>query len=517
MALRLRGLEVCLVVILLATVGGIQAEAEKGEGEEYVITLDHSNFSQVVSKLDFILVEFYAPWCGFCKKLAPEYEKAAATLSKHDPPITLAKVDLTIDENKEHFKPLFEIRGYPTLKFLRNGGKLVQDYKNPPQTADDIVQHVKKQLGPASVEIKSVDDAAKVIDEKKVFIAGVFPKFAGEEYENFIKLAEKLRSDYEFGHTLDAKVLPRGDSSVEGPIVRLLKPFDELFADTKNFELAALEKFIEEEDVPSVIPFNMDPSNTYLRKAFSGETTKVMMILDLKSQNAASLKSRFNDVAVLLKGDNKYFILGDLEAGKDLFKHYKIDESHAPLIFIHKSEAQKYLKTNVEPDQVAPWFKKFMDGKLEPFMRSQPIPEENNEPVKVVVLHSLQDMVFNSEKEVFLEFYAPWCGHCKKLAPILDEVAISYQNDPNIMIAKFDASANDVPSDSFNVQGFPTMFFITKNKEIVQYNGGRSKEDIIEFIEKNRSEKHKSESEVKSEPQKPSNHVDETVAAKDEL
>ena len=61
----------------------------------------------------------------------------------------------------------------------------------------------------------------------------MFPKFSGEEFESYIALAEKLRSDYEFGHTLDAKHLPRGESSVTGPVVRLLKPFDELFVDFK--------------------------------------------------------------------------------------------------------------------------------------------------------------------------------------------------------------------------------------------------------------------------------------------
>lgn len=62
---------------------------------------------------------------------------------------------------------------------------------------------------------------------------GVFSKFSGEEFDNFTALADKLRSDYEFGHTLDAKLLPRGESSVTGPVIRLLKPFDELFVDYK--------------------------------------------------------------------------------------------------------------------------------------------------------------------------------------------------------------------------------------------------------------------------------------------
>ena len=72
-----------------------------------------------------------------------------------------------------------------------------------------------------------------------VLQVGVFPQFSGEEFESFFAVADKLRSDYEFAHTLDAKHLPRGGSSVSGPLVRLFKPFDELFVDSKVFALLA--------------------------------------------------------------------------------------------------------------------------------------------------------------------------------------------------------------------------------------------------------------------------------------
>jgi protein disulfide-isomerase A1 len=72
-------------------------------------------------------------------------------------------------------------------------------------------------------------DALKICQ----FQVGIFPEFGGSEFENFMAVAERMRNDYDFLHTLDAGILPRGDKAVKGPAVRLFKPFDELFADSQ--------------------------------------------------------------------------------------------------------------------------------------------------------------------------------------------------------------------------------------------------------------------------------------------
>jgi len=64
------------------------------------------------------LVDFYAPWCGHCKKLEPAYSEAAATLAALDEPLYIAKLDAT--EHKEAAGK-FEIRGFPTLKLFKDG------------------------------------------------------------------------------------------------------------------------------------------------------------------------------------------------------------------------------------------------------------------------------------------------------------------------------------------------------------------------------------------------------------
>lgn len=97
-----------------------------------------------------------------------QYEKAASVLSTSDPPVVLAKVDANEDHNKA-ISNEFEIRGFPTIKILRYGGSLVQEYKGP-RDADGIVTYLKKQSGPASFEIKSPEEASSVIEDNKILV-----------------------------------------------------------------------------------------------------------------------------------------------------------------------------------------------------------------------------------------------------------------------------------------------------------------------------------------------------------
>ncbi|KPP78309.1 hypothetical protein Z043_102197 [Scleropages formosus] len=94
----------------------------------------------------------------------------------------------------------------------------------------------------------------------------------------------------------------------------------------------------------------------------------------------------------------------------------------------------------------------YFAGKLKRFLKSEPRPENNNGPVKVVVAETFEEIVNDPTKDVLIEFYAPWCGHCKNLEPKYTELGEQLADDHNIVIAKMDATANDVPSN-YDVQG----------------------------------------------------------------
>merc|ERR1712062_203765 len=126
-------------------------------------------------------------------------------------------------------------------------------------------------------------------------------------------------------------------------------------------------------------------------------------------------------------------------------------------------------------------------GNVEPWIKSEAVPDNSENDVKVAVAKNFEELVTNSEKDVLVEFYAPWCGHCKKLTPIYDELGAAMK-DENVEIVKMDATANDVPPQ-FDVRGFPTIYWLPKeSKTPTSYNGGREKDDFIKYIAEHAAE-----------------------------
>jgi len=140
-------------------------------------------------------------------------------------------------------------------------------------------------------------------------------------------------------------------------------------------------------------------------------------------------------------------------------------------------------KTAISKDPVLEWVTKFIAGDIKPTIKSEPIPTSNDGPVKILVADNFNEIVNDATKDVLVEFYAPWCGHCKKLAPIYDELGTSFKGSQNVVIAKIDATANDV-SPKLAIRGFPTLkLFKAGDKEHpVDYNGDRSLSDLTSFL-----------------------------------
>ncbi|KAI0983813.1 hypothetical protein GJ496_001519 [Pomphorhynchus laevis] len=468
-----------LAVLAVLFVGNLQAHK----------VLDLSdNFEGKINELGVVLVKFYAPWCGHCKNLAPKFEEASDALAAG----TLAKVDCTSTGGKETCSKL-EITGYPTLKLFRNG-KYVEEYRGGRNTRN-IIEFVESMAMPAALEIFTVSEFDALLSDKQTLSGIVFGFFENDKVNGLdeLKGLADLKYRVRFAYTTNEDIMTKAgykNKIVFYTAAALRSP------KLEQSEIEYSGSYKSNDEIIKFIlanryglcgvrtPDNInDFSESYLLIAY----TDVDLVK--KSKNLVYVRNRILKAAQSFTNNQQIkFAISDTDDFMHELKQGGFDPedtSKINVVLYEQSNQQKYkMESQFSADNIVEFIKDVMDGKIEPTVKSEPIPENPTEDdVHVVVAKTFKSIVMDNDKDVFIEFYAPWCGHCKQLAPILSEVAKELSDESNLLIAKMNAADNEVMSQ-FEVRGYPTMYFIPKNKknEPILYDGGRTKEDFIKFF-----------------------------------
>uniref|UniRef100_A0A4W6E1A0 protein disulfide-isomerase n=1 Tax=Lates calcarifer TaxID=8187 RepID=A0A4W6E1A0_LATCA len=163
---------------------------------------------------DVWLVDFYAPWCGYCKKLEPVWHEVGMELKSSGSPVRVGKMDATAYSG---MASEFGVRGYPTIKLLK--GDLAYNYKGP-RTKDDIVEFANRVSGPAVRALPSkqmFEHMMKRHDVLFVYVGGESP--LREKYNDVA--SELIVYTYFFSGS--EEVLPESLTLPELPAVVVFK------------------------------------------------------------------------------------------------------------------------------------------------------------------------------------------------------------------------------------------------------------------------------------------------------
>ena len=199
----------CLwLVALCLSATAAQDDDKKLVTEGGVVVLNSKNFDTALKLYDVMLVEFYAPWCGFCKQLKPEYEASALELATEDFPITLAKCDVI---KEEKLGERFKVESFPTLKvFLKHEPEAIKWEGDP--SKKNVLEKMRSYRKETEFKppLKEVADVASAKKFAKGFanVLGVFASSDDPEYKAFAKASvfQAHREFVKFGVTTSADV-----------------------------------------------------------------------------------------------------------------------------------------------------------------------------------------------------------------------------------------------------------------------------------------------------------------------
>lgn len=503
--------------LLTSALGVAAQEGAVAPEDSAVVKLTSEGFVDFIKENPLALVEFFAPWCGHCKTLGPQFVKAADVLQEKD--IPLAQVDCT---EEQELCMSQGIRGYPSLKTFKD-----HDVENPKdyegaRSAEAIINYMLKQTQPVVQVVDSQEALEEVVGSATLPV--VISNGAAAVNETFYKAANKHADDYSFVTFPEAK----SELSLQLPGVPEAIVYN---GDAKKIEESPelLEEWLKVEALPYFGEVNGDTFASYIE---SGLPLAYFFYTD--EDELEEFTPFFNELAKEHRGKLNFASLDSRKFGRHadslnmrqqfpLFAIHNVTSNYKyGLPQLAEEEFEKLTDTvKLETKHIAKLVTDLLSGKAEPIVKSEEIPEVQESNVYKIVGKTHDDLINDNKKDVLVKYYAPWCGHCKRLAPIYEELANILATEKNVVIGEVDATLNDIQDVA--IEGFPTIILYPAGKgaEPVLFSSQRDLDTFLAFIEENAGNKVDTkaarEAYEQEQPEEEESEVEEEATEHDEL
>lgn len=502
-----RSLQVKSIRNFLADPTGDLPWEEEPESQDVIHISEEKAFNKLIKKSKVgMLVMFYAPWCGHCKKLKPDYSKAATELKGQ-----MVAVDCDLPGNMK-LKSTYNITGFPTLSYFK-GGKLQFPYGGE-HNLNSLIEWMSDPSEPKAKEPeKSWAEEADVhvtflttetfdnfIETHKSVLVKFYAPWCGHcktMKPIFNNVAKQLKEENHEG------VIAFVDTTVEQELGTRFKIKG--FPTIKYFQNGEFAYDYSERDEKKILEFMRDPKQPEAPKKEPEWKDDVSDVIHATDDNfAATIKTKkhalgffyapwcghcktakpfYTQAAAHFKDDLKTaFIAVDCTIEKAVCEKYSVKGFPTIIYFNFGKNPTPY-----EGGRELKDFIKFMSnpkepnaGKFDP--RDDWLEVPGNEHLSFLDDKSFDEYV-NSKPKVLVMFYAPWCGHCKTMKPAYGEAATEMKKFlPGAYLAAVDATKTSAINKRFELKGFPTIKYFENGKFKFDYSGGRTKDDIVNFM-----------------------------------
>ncbi|KAL8170501.1 hypothetical protein V2J09_022305 [Rumex salicifolius] len=445
-----------------------------------VVELNADITQNIISDNPYVLVMGYTPWCPRSAELMPQFADAANRLKELGSPVLMAKLDA---ERYPKAASSLQIKGFPTLLLFSNGSP---QFYTGGFSAEDIVIWVRKKTGEPVVRLNSVAEAGEFVKKQTHFVLGKFDKFEGSQYEEFVKAAT-ADNEIQFVKTnsLEIANVLFPDIGAGNLFLGLVKSEPERYTSFEgSFQMDSILQFVDYNKFPLVTTLTELNS----MKVYSTPYTLQVYVFadddDLKTligplqEVARKFKSKIMFLHVNIKDEN---------LAKPFLTLLGLEESQDTVVaaFDNKISSKYLLEAKPTHEHIQDFCSRLLDGTMPVYFKSQPIPDNTDASVQIVVGRNFDELVFSSSKNVILEVHTPWCMDCDTTSKQVDKLAKHFKGLDNLIFARIDASVNEHPK--LQVTDYPTLLFYPASDKAspIKLSTKSSLKELAIFINKN--------------------------------
>ncbi|XP_073446118.1 protein disulfide-isomerase TMX3 isoform X1 [Dendrobates tinctorius] len=304
---------------------------------------------------DVWLVDFYAPWCGHCKKLEPVWNEVGIEMRSSGSPVRVGKMDATVHSS---IASEFGVRGFPTIKLLK--ADMAYNYRGP-RTKEDIVEFANRVAGPLIRPLPSQQMFDHV--QKRHRVLFVYVGVESTLKEKFIEVASELIV-YTYFFSASEEVLPEYVTLNEVPAILVFK--DSTYYVYDEYEDGDLSSWVNKERFEGYL--HVDGFTLYEL----GDTGKLVAVAVIDDKNNSVEHTRLKSIVQEVARDyrdnfHRDFQFGHMD-GNDYINSLLMDEVQVPTIVVLNTSNQQYFLPNMKvenAEDLIQFINSILDGTAE--------------------------------------------------------------------------------------------------------------------------------------------------------